>query len=737
MLKFVTRNRAFTITIAVAVALTCALLAAVLHTSDKIKATEQAAWFGRAKAETARLTDQLISNIYKTEVNLRAISERFRATGSATPEAFGALIADAKKWDPNVRFLAVAFAERLTSDERAAVEAQRGALTTLGSPNRRAADADRSYAVRAVAPPNPLIRVGTDLASHPAFLATIKTAERLPGTTIIGPSFNGAEGDREFPIAVLSSLGDAPGVVVATLKLEPFFAATTQDQASSGIGLRLIEYDARSGTDPLRTAVIGDMEAPEGVHTEVIRISRGLASWALYWDISKNFQGGPNKNIEYVTRYGGSILAVLLPAILAYLAIQSLRFKSQVREKTAELSRSAMIIQLTMDTIDQGFAVWNADHRLVVWSKRCLEFWYQPGPWLTAGTHMRDIFVHLANQGAFGDGDPEEIAQVELARVVGAGPQSEERFTMTDGRRVHVRRFPLDRGGHIAVYTDVTAQEKAIEELSHARDEMEDMVRDRTRDLIVARDKAEQASHAKTRLLANVSHELRTPLNAIIGFSEMIGMRSADDAVAEYAKNIKLAGEDLLSVVCDLLEISRVESGGAELDIEDVDIREAVDGVFVLVSGAARGSGPALVCSVPENLPPLRADPLRLKQILLNLIDNAVKFSADDSVTEVSASLDHDGDMIIRVRDRGIGIQPEDLPRILEPFAQVQDIMSRTHEGIGLGLPLARSLTEMMEGKLSIASVPGEGTTVTLVFPAAQVGRRAAPPPVEADRPGA
>ena len=396
-----------------------------------------------------------------------------------------------------------------------------------------------------------------------------------------------------------------------------------------------------------------------------------------------------------------------------------------------------MIIQLTMDTIDQGFAVWNADHRLVVWSKRCLEFWYQPGPWLTAGTHMRDIFVHLANQGAFGDGDPEEIAQAELARVVGAGPQSEERFTMTDGRRVHVRRFPLDRGGHIAVYTDVTAQEKAIEEVSHARDEMEDMVRDRTRDLIVARDKAEQASHAKTRLLANVSHELRTPLNAIIGFSEMIGMRSADDAVAEYAKNIKLAGEDLLSVVCDLLEISRVESGGAELDIEDVDIREAVDGVFVLVSGAARGSGPALVCSVPENLPPLRADPLRLKQILLNLIDNAVKFSADDSVTEVSASLDHDGDMIIRVQDRGIGIQPEDLPRILEPFAQVQDIMSRTHEGIGLGLPLARSLTEMMEGKLSIASVPGEGTTVTLVFPAAQVGRRAAPPPVEADRPGA
>ena len=140
-------------------------------------------------------------------------------------------------------------------------------LTTLGSPNRRAADADRSYAVRAVAPPNPLIRVGTDLASHPAFLATIKTAERLPGTTIIGPSFNGAEGDREFPIAVLSSLGDAPGVVVATLKLEPFFAATTQDQASSGIGLRLIEYDARSGTDPLRTAVIASGARRDSINT--------------------------------------------------------------------------------------------------------------------------------------------------------------------------------------------------------------------------------------------------------------------------------------------------------------------------------------------------------------------------------------------------------------------------------------------------------------------------------------
>ena len=127
-------------------------------------------------------------------------------------------------------------------------------------------------------------------------------------------------------------------------------------------------------------------------------------------------------------------------------------------------------------------------------------------------------------------------------------------------------------------------------------------------------------------------------------------------------------------------------------------------------------------CDIPEDFPHLNADPLRVRQILLNLVDNATKFSLPGGAVTVSGSLGTRGEMIIKVIDKGIGIRPEDIPKILEPFAQVQDVMSRAHEGIGLGLPLAKSLVEIMDGRLLIESEPGKGTTVTLVFPKARVG---------------
>jgi two-component system cell cycle sensor histidine kinase PleC len=265
-----------------------------------------------------------------------------------------------------------------------------------------------------------------------------------------------------------------------------------------------------------------------------------------------------------------------------------------------------------------------------------------------------------------------------------------------------------------------------MEDLARARDEMEQEVRHRTKDLIVARDKAEQANLAKTRLLANVSHELRTPLNAIIGFSDMIragiGNASASGSTEEYAEYIKRAGEHLLSIVSDLLEITRVEAGVAELDVKEINVRSIVENVFVMVEKARKTPGPKLVADIPEKLPSLQADPLRFRQIIMNLVDNASKFSPVDSEITVSGATNGRGGISIKIIDRGIGINKEDLPRILEPFAQVQDVMSRAHTGIGLGLPLAKSLTEIMDGTLTIDSVPGEGTTVTLTFPPSRVG---------------
>ena len=268
-----------------------------------------------------------------------------------------------------------------------------------------------------------------------------------------------------------------------------------------------------------------------------------------------------------------------------------------------------------------------------------------------------------------------------------------------------------------------------MEQLAESRDAMEAEVRRRTHDLIVARDRAEKANLAKTHLLANVSHELRTPLNAIIGFAEMIdlniGIAGTNAKTHGYARHIMTAGQSLLSVVSDLLDVSRIEAGVLEIESTEVDVPYVLNDVIELIQAAADKRDVEIISDTDKNLPSLYVDEHRFRQILINLTDNAVKFSNPGGVVTVSAGIDPRGNMAIRVADKGIGISEHDIPRILEPFQQVENVLVRTHEGAGLGLPLARSLTELMNGRFEVMSTVGEGTTVTLVFPRDRVGRKA------------
>lgn len=287
----------------------------------------------------------------------------------------------------------------------------------------------------------------------------------------------------------------------------------------------------------------------------------------------------------------------------------------------------------------------------------------------------------------------------------------------TTGLRRDGTRFPIelsvngiDVGGRrlfVAIVRDVT-ERKRIE-----------------RELIEARDAAETADHAKSAFLAVMSHELRTPLNAVIGFAQVIEMRllggAEVDRYTDYASSIRQSGEHLLGIIEDILDITKIESGDLDLADGPVDVADLVGQSLNLVAMQAGKRGVALSVDLPADLPALRGDELRLRQILVNLLSNGVKFSKTGGQVTVGAALASDGGLTLFVSDRGIGMAPEDVPKALTPFTQVDQSVARRYEGTGLGLPITKRLVEMHGGTLTIQSALGEGTAIFIALPPERV----------------
>ena len=236
------------------------------------------------------------------------------------------------------------------------------------------------------------------------------------------------------------------------------------------------------------------------------------------------------------------------------------------------------------------------------------------------------------------------------------------------------------------------------------------------------------ASRAKSEFLAHMSHELRTPLNAILGFSEIIRDElmgpNATERYRAYASDIYESGRHLLLIINDVLDTSRIEVGRLVLYEDPVDVAAVVAQSIALVDQRARAAGISLENQVPDDMPILVADALRMKQILLNLLSNSIKFTRRAGGVTVGSVVRQDGSLAIWVTDTGIGMTKDEITIALEPFRQVETVAARKYEGAGLGLPLARALVEMQGGRLEIDSTPDVGTTVSLIFPAARVRSR-------------
>jgi PAS domain S-box-containing protein len=364
------------------------------------------------------------------------------------------------------------------------------------------------------------------------------------------------------------------------------------------------------------------------------------------------------------------------------------------------LRESEQRLQAIMDHVPAALFLKDTEARYLLINRQFQE-WFGIDPATVIGKNANDLFPK-ERADRYVEGDRKILGnwQVTKDEVVIPGPTGED-------RSYELTKFPIFNAGEPTgfggVMIDITERTQA------------------NRDLQKSENRAEMANRAKSEFLANMSHELRTPLNAIIGFSEIIksGMLGQDSngKNLEYASDIFESGQHLLDLINDILDISKIELGSEEPNDIEIMVPRLIDSIMVLMRERARVAKVHLQTNFHGELSFLRADERKLKQILINLLSNSIKFThpGGQITLDVRCHLETGYEFV--VSDSGIGIASEDIAKALQPFGQIDSNLNRKYTGTGLGLPLATELAEMHGGTLDISSKPGVGTTVTVRFP--------------------
>jgi signal transduction histidine kinase/CheY-like chemotaxis protein len=347
--------------------------------------------------------------------------------------------------------------------------------------------------------------------------------------------------------------------------------------------------------------------------------------------------------------------------------------------------------------------MFNGELKLAAWNRQFAELLQMPQSFFVGERSFEEFVRFLAKRGEYGDVDPE----AEVKRLIDS---AERRYTFErkrpDGTVLEIRHNPLPGGGIVIIYTDVT-ERKNYEKI-----------------LTEARDQAEAMSRTKSSFLANMSHELRTPLNAIIGLTEMLvtnAPRFGTDKALEPLRRVHRAGTHLLGLINQVLDLSKIEAGKLELNLEKVSIPPLIEEVVGTARPLAEQNKNRLIIDCPHDLPGIEADAMRLRQIFLNLLSNACKFTKEGDIRLTVGLLQHDGRQFIdfAIADTGIGMTPEQMAKLFEEFSQADASTARQYGGTGLGLAITRRLCQMMGGDVTVASESGKGSTFTVRLPLA------------------
>ena len=405
-----------------------------------------------------------------------------------------------------------------------------------------------------------------------------------------------------------------------------------------------------------------------------------------------------NKEVDVAAMEAGAADYLEKAGLTAQLLERSIRYAMAAATARRALLDRSMLLGMTLDNTGSGIAALDRSMRLIAWNSRFLE--------------MLGLEKGFENFDGFSGHAGPEIDQlservVDALKIVCIPADCRREHVRGDGRIIEIRFNRAAQDGLVVLCIDVTESKRS-----------EAM-------LVRAKEVAELASRAKSEFLANMSHELRTPLNAIIGFSELMSTQLkgpiGSNEYLDYVSDIHHSGRHLLEIINDILDLSKIESGKFELCEERVDPRDVVDSCLRMIRERAEDADITITCEIEPGLPYLWADSRALKQSLLNLLSNSVKFTPSGGSILVRASSMADGGTCFMVRDTGVGIEPEYMTKVLEPFGQAASAFTRGTPGTGLGLPLVKSLTNLLEGEFVLESAPGKGSEARIQLPAERV----------------
>jgi adenylate cyclase len=370
---------------------------------------------------------------------------------------------------------------------------------------------------------------------------------------------------------------------------------------------------------------------------------------------------------------------------------------------TTEAEERGAALRATFDNMSHGILMFDSQMKLAAWNRQVAALLDLPATFFSGAPSYREFIRFLAERGEYGAVDVD--AEVERFTTQAKRHRTFER-TRPNGIVLEIRHNPLPEGGLVIIYSDITDRKR----YEHA--------------LTTARDQAEAMSRTKSSFLANMSHELRTPLNAIIGLSDMLvsnAARFGTEKALEPLRRVHRAGTHLLSLINQVLDLSKIEAGKLELNVETISVAPLVDEVVGTARPLADQNKNNLTIDCPRDLPPVEVDALRLRQILLNLLSNACKFTKNGNVTLHVARSVKDAQQFIEfaVTDTGIGMTPEQVGRLFEEFSQADASTARQYGGTGLGLAITRHLCRMMGGDVTVRSEPGKGSTFLVSLPLA------------------